>query len=275
MSDASTTARADDEQGGTVAGDEQAFAAVVSGETIQTTIAQLQALVDECHVQLRADGIRLPATDPAAVASVDVHLDAAAFESYSATEGTLGVDLTRFAEIVGMADRDQFVHLELDEETRKLHVAIDELEYTLALIDPDSIRSPPDLSDPGFEFQGGVTMAAGDLTRAVKAASMVSDHVAFGIDPDHDPDGAFYAEATGDTDDVDVTLPADDLVDLDVADAHSLYSLDYLADIDRAIPADAEVALSLGTEIPLGITYEFADATGTVEYLLGPRIARN
>ena len=274
MSNVSTTGQTEDERGANE-GDGHAFAAVVAGETLQTTVAQLQALVDECHVQLRAEGIRLPATDPAAVASVDVHLDAAAFESYSATEGTLGVDLTRFAEIVGMADREQLVHLELDEETRKLHVAIDELEYTLALIDPDSIRSPPDLSDPGFEFEGHATLETGDLTRVVKAAAMVSDHVALGIDPTHEAGDAFYAEATGDTDDVDVTLPADDLVDIDPGDAHSLYSIDYLADIDRAVPTDADVTLSLGTEVPLGVDYEFADGRGSVEYLLGPRIARN
>lgn len=111
-------------------GDGTQFDVVVAGGVLQTAIDQLTALVDECHVQLRPEGIRLPATDPAAVASVDVHLSADAFESFEANEGTLGVNLSRFAEIVGMAGSDQLVHLEYDPETRKLHVTIDELEYT-------------------------------------------------------------------------------------------------------------------------------------------------
>jgi len=273
MSRSSSTGRADrTSERADSTGDRTTFEAIVDGETIQTTVAQLDALVDECHVQLRQEGLRLPATDPAAVASVDVTLGSDAFESYTASEGTLGVDLSRFGEIVGMADADQLVHLEYDPESRKLHLTIDELEYTLALIDPDSIRAPPDLSDPGFEFSGGATLTAADFANAITAASMVSDHVGFGIDAGTNE---FYAEATGDTDDVDVTLPEDDLVDLLPGEAHSLYSLDYLADIDRAIPRESAVELQLGTDVPLGISYDYAEGAGEVEFLLGPRIARH
>jgi len=67
---------------------------------------------------------------------VDLSLDASAFESYEADGGLIGVDLSRLEDIAGMADTGQLIQLELDEETRKLHIQIDGLEYTLALIDP-------------------------------------------------------------------------------------------------------------------------------------------
>ena len=60
-------------------------------------------------------------------------------------------------------------------------------------------------------------------------------------------------EAEGDTDDVSLSLDGDDLIDASPGEAESLFSLDYLADIDRAIDADTELTLQFGTEIPLSI----------------------
>lgn len=246
------------------------FRAVVSAETIQTTVALVEALFDECHVHVDEDGLRFSAVDPATVASVDLGLERSAFEAFDATSHHVGVNVSRLGDVVGMADRGQPVTLALDSETRKLEIRIGELEYTLALLDPETIRSPPDRSSIALEFAGRVVTEAGDFDRAVRAAEMVSDHLAFGID---DAEDAFYVEAEGDTDDVSLTVPAEDLVEFEPGDAHSLFSVDYLAAIDRAIASDLDVELRLGVEQPLELRAEFADGAGTVEYLVSPRIS--
>jgi len=243
------------------------FNAIVSADTLTATLDSVGVLVEECKIHLEEDGFEIRAVDPANVGMVDLSLSAAAFESYEADGGVIGVNLSRLEDIAGMADAGQLVHLELDEETRKLHISIDGLEYTLALIDPDSIRQEPDI--PDLDLSSEIVMEGADIDRSVKASDMVSDHIALGVDAG---DEQFYVDAEGDTDDVHLELGAADLIDLQAGDAHSLFSLDYLKDMNKAIPNDAEVTVELGQEFPVKIHFAIAEGEGQVTYMLAPRI---
>jgi len=243
------------------------FKAIVSADTLKETLDSVSVLVDECKIHLDEDGLSIRAVDPANVGMVDLDLAAAAFESYEADGGLIGVNLSRLEDIAGMADAGQLVQLELDEETRKLHIQIDGLEYTLALIDPDSIRQEPDI--PDLDLPAHVVIEGRDIDRAVTAADMVSDHIALGVDA---ADELFYVDAEGDTDDVHLELTRDQLIDLEAGEAHSLFSLDYLKDMNKAIPKDAEVELELGDEYPVKMHFDIAEAQGQVTYMLAPRI---
>ncbi|MDZ7849810.1 MAG: DNA polymerase sliding clamp [Halodesulfurarchaeum sp.] len=243
------------------------FTAIVSAETLRTTLDSVSVLVDECKIHLTEAGLEIRAVDPANVGMVDLDLEAAAFESYEADGGIIGVDLSRLEDIAGMADTGQLIQLELDEETRKLHIHIDGLEYTLALIDPDSIRQEPDL--PDLDLPARIVIEGRDIDRAVRAADMVSDHIALGVDPEAEH---FYVDAQGDTDDVHLELEAGDLIQLELGEAHSLFSLDYLKDMNKAIPADGEVVVELGEEFPVKLHFEIAEGLGNVTYMLAPRI---
>ncbi|MFP4625258.1 MAG: DNA polymerase sliding clamp [Natronomonas sp.] len=243
------------------------FKAIVNANTLGAALDSVSVLVDECKIRLEDDGIRIRAVDPANVGMVDLRLAASAFESYETDDGVIGVNLDRLEDIVGMAETDQLVHLELDEETRKLHIQIDGLEYTLALIDPDSIRQEPDL--PDLDLPANVVIEGRDIDRAVTAANMVSDHIALGVDADAEQ---FYIDAQGDTDDVHLELGTDDLIDLTPGNARSLFSLDYLKDMNRAIPADGEVTMELGEEFPVKMHFEIAEGQGSVTFMLAPRI---
>ncbi len=243
------------------------FNAIVSADTLRATLDSVSVLVDECKIHLTDEGIEIRAVDPANVGMVDLRLDATAFESYETDGGIIGVNLSRLEEFASMADSGQLINLELDEETRKLHVQIDGLEGTLALIDPDSIRQEPDL--PDLDLPATVVLEGRDIDRAVTAADMVSDHIALGVETD---DEVFYVDAEGDTDDVHFELGRDDLIDLVAGDAHSLFSLDYLKDMDKAIPKDAEIEMELGEEFPVKMHFDIAEGDGTVTYMLAPRI---
>jgi proliferating cell nuclear antigen len=198
---------------------------------------------------------------------VDLSLAPSAFESYETDGGVIGVDLSRLEEMVKMASADQLVHLELDEETRKLHIQFDGLEYTLALIDPDSIRQEPDL--PDLDLPAEIVLEGNHIDRAVKAADMVSEHIVLGVNDEEDH---FYVDAQGDTDDVHFELDREDLIDLTSGDAHSLFSLDYLKEMNKAIPGDAEVTVELGDDFPVKLHFDIAEGRGNVTYMLAPRI---
>jgi proliferating cell nuclear antigen len=243
------------------------FKAIVSAETLRDALDSVSVLVDECKIRLEDDGLAIRAVDPANVGMVDLTLDASAFESYETDGGVIGVNLARLEEFAGMADSGQLVQLELDEETRKLNIKIEGLEGTLALIDPDSIRQEPDL--PDLDLPAEVVIEGKDIARAVKAADMVSDHIALGVDASEE---IFYVDAEGDTDDVHLELTTDDLIALTPGDARSLFSLDYLKDMNKAIPKDAEVTMELGEEFPVKMHFDLAEGNGSVTYMLAPRI---
>jgi len=243
------------------------FKAIVSADTLGDALDSVSVLVDECKIRLEDDGLSIRAVDPANVGMVDLSLSAAAFESYETDGGVIGVNLSRLEEFVGMADSDQLVELELDEETRKFHIQIEGLEGTLALIDPDSIRQEPDL--PDLDLSAEVAIEGADIDRAVTAADMVSDHIALGVDADAE---LFYVDAEGDTDDVHLELTTEDLIALTPGDARSLFSLDYLKDMNKAIPSDAEVTMEVGEEFPVKMHFDIAEGNGNVTYMLAPRI---
>ena len=246
------------------------FKAIVRAERLQSTLGSVGVLVDECKIHLDEGGIEIRAVDPANVGMVDLTLEAEAFESYEADGGLIGVNLVRLQDIAGMADSGQLVELELDEETRKLHISIDGLEYTLALIDPESIREEPDL--PDLDLSSTIVIEGRDIDRAVTAADMVSDHIELGV---NEADELFYVKAEGDTDDVHLELDTEDLIDLVAGEASSLFSLDYLQDMNKAIPKDAEVTMELGEEFPVKLHFDIAEGEGSVTYMLAPRIQSN
>jgi len=177
------------------------------------------------------------------------------------------VNLDRLNDIAGMADSGQLINMELDEETRKLHIKIDGLEYTLALIDPDSIRQEPDI--PDLDLPTEIVTEASELQRGIKAGDMVSDHIR--LRSEHDSE-EFYISAEGDTDDTNLTLTREDLIDLVPGDSDSLFSLDYLQDMVKAMPKDVAVTLELGEEFPVKLHFDYADGTGNATYMLAPRI---
>lgn len=249
-----------------------AFEAIVANDPVDQLVDSVGALVDEFRLHLSEEQIRVVAVDPANVAMADVTLEAAAFESFEATDGTLGIPLSKdgaLDDIVGIATDGDLIWFELDEQTRKLSVEIDTHEVELALIDPSSIRQDPNI--PDIQFPGYVALDAADLKKAVKIADKYADHIRVAGDEDEQ---LFRIIAEGDTDTYSCEFDDDDRVTSDrIPDASSLLSADYLKDVAKAIPSGTEVHLYWGNESPVRLEYGFADGRGAVETVVSPRIA--
>lgn len=247
------------------------FSAIIGTEPLEQTLEAVGTVVGECKLSLDSDGMQIRAVHPANVCMCDVRLDQSAFEAYDLAAAndslTLGVNLDKLQDVINVSSKEQLIHIELDNETRKLIITVDSLEYTLALIDPDSIRSEPDI--PDLDHNATITTGPENLTRALTAADMVSDHIALGVNTEAEH---FYAEADGDTDTVDIEVGRDDLIELDIGEAHSLFSLDYLSDIKKAFSATDQIVIRLDEEFPVMIDYQFANQAGSVLFMLAPRI---
>jgi len=241
---------------------------IIAASTLSDALEPVTSLVHECKIQLNEDGLSITSVEAANVAMVDMEIETGAFESYEASGETLGINLDRFTDVLGMADSGDLIRCELNEETRKLEIDIGDLSYTLALIDPDTIRQEPDI--PDLDLPATIVLPGEQISRGVTAADLCSDHVSMRADAD---DGAFHIEAEGDTDDVDLELD-DELLSANVGEScQSLFSLDYLKDMERAIPDDAEVSLLLGSEFPVKLRYSIDDGRVSVVNMLAPRIS--
>ena len=245
------------------------FSATLTADTFEDILAPVDAIVAECKIHLTEGGFEIAAVDPANVAMVEVEARTGAFETYEASGGVIAADLERLLDAVNLADSgESLVSLDLDPETRKLQIAVDAVEYTLTLIDPDSVRQEPDV--PDLDLGGRYAVEGGPFTHAVKATDLVADHVEIeGV-----ADDELVISAQGDTDDVRVTLGQAELLsgDLDDGAVKSLFSLDYLKDITRPLATDTQTTLLLGDEFPCKLQYSLADRDIRVKNLLAPRV---
>jgi len=263
-------ARTDGGVGETVAVDEDAdeggFSTMIPADVLEATINAVDCLVNECKIHLNEDGLRIAAVDPANVGMVDLSLDAAACDYYDAHGGTIGINLERLGDVVGMAASGDLVHLDLDAETRKLHIDAGGLSYTLALIDPEAIRQEPDI--PELDLPATVRLPAGELERGVTAADLCSDHITLGADDD-----AFLMTAEGDTDTARYNLDGDSVIDANCPEqCEAIFSLEYMEELVDPIPKAAEVTCTIDTDFPILMSWETADGHLNVGQMCAPRI---
>jgi proliferating cell nuclear antigen len=243
------------------------FRAAIQATHLKTVLSTLRAFVDEARIRVTEDGLTVRAVDSANVAMDDLELKAAAFESFEASPGTLGLDLSRLADPVGLATTDDLVQLFLDPESGKLIVVVDGLQYSMACLDPTSIRSEPTL--PEFDLPASVTIDRDILQRGVKAADLVAEHVRIRMEAD---DETFLIEAEGDIDTVALELGGDDIDIIAHGGANALFNLEYLKKMVRTVPKGTAVALEVGENFPLVLSYDLAEGDGSVTRMLAPRI---
>lgn len=236
----------------------------IQAGVLSSSVDAVNVLVDECRARINEDGVSINAVDPANVGMVELDIPEESFETYTAEEELIGLNLDRLEEVVKMAKKGDMINLRLEKETGKLNISMDGLHYSLSLIDPNSIEEP-DVPDLELEYE--VILAGQQVKRGIKAATMVSDHMAFGISD------SFYMSAEGETDEVNLELNEEEVISIEgEGEVRSMFSLDYLEDMAKAIPGDAQVRLEIGDDHPIRITFDVEGGRGKVSYLLAPRI---
>jgi proliferating cell nuclear antigen len=244
------------------------FTATIKQSRLGDVVSAAHTLVSEALVAIHEDRIRIRAVDAANVAMVDETLSNTAFDSWEATPGVIGVNLNRVDDILSMGKADDDVHLDFDAETRKLEFCINGLEYSLATIDPESIRARPDLPELNLPFNA--TLDSEVIEKATKAGNMLGDHMHIKTE---DADILeFHVE--GDTDEMTKEVRSEEVsaISKDNEDVMSIFALDYVTDLKRVIKNADEFEMKLGHEMPLILDLSLSDDHCDVTYFLAPRI---
>ena len=240
------------------------FRAIIRTDVLQSAIKAASAVVDEMVANISADGISIRAVDASNSCMTSIDIPSTECRTYEATEAELGIDLTRFAQIIGMATKSDEITLELDEDTHKLCIMFDGFAYTMAMLDPSTLRKSPTV--PQLDLPAEIIVEGATFKRMIKAASMTSDHMQMGV---HDE--TFYMVSKGDTDEVRLDLSGHELLGLKSADVSSLFSLDYLIDMGKGLGSANEVVIHLGHDLPVVIEFESSKDCPVV-FVLAPRI---
>lgn len=243
------------------------FEAKIEAGRLHAVLRALLKTTEEARLVVDEDGLRIGGVDAANVAMDKVFVGAGGFETYDATPGTIGVSLERLDEVVRLGTTKQLVELSFVGGDRSLRVSVDGVCVSIATLTSESIREEPDL--PVFDWPTQATAEGAAFRRGVEAAALVSKVVTLSATDGVD---VFGLEASGDLDTVVCTLDDDDLAAITPRDATANFSLDYLKPLFQTVPKDAAVTVQIGTDLPLSVSYEFADGEGAFTRLVAPRI---
>jgi len=245
---------------------------VANPDVPETLIDVFLPLVSESKIHFNDDGINIRAVDPANIAMAWADLSQEAFESWDAPgAATIGVNLEALDDRIGKAQSDS-VMLSVDMERRYLTVGTERADMEMALIDPEAIRSEPDL--PDLELPNTITLSREQLAYAHDVAAMSSDHIEVTGNA-QESKVQFIGE--GDTDANTVTYNVDEMADApEIAeDATSLYSAEYFGNLVAGIPKNTDVTIRFGDEFPIHMEWTAVEDCLDVTMMLAPRIRSN
>lgn len=245
---------------------------IIKAETLQQFVDTLSELVLEAKLHFSDAGIRVQCVDPANVAMYcPIQLETGAFESLDAPgQSVVGVNLTSLDDKLGPANSDDLVNLSVDMETRMLHLEYRAIEQDMALIDPESVRSEPDVSD--IDLRNQMVITGERFKQAVEIADINGDHVEIEGRPDLER-AQWFVE--GDTDTATIKFAKDETLDETTVNDETvtIMSLEYLKEIAKPMPKDTEVTVEFDDEFPIRMHYEACDGNLVADIMQAPRIS--
>lgn len=241
------------------------FKAEIKSETLKGLVNIISTLIDEVKFTITPEGLTLKAVDPAHVAMIELNIGAKAFESYSASETEIGLDLDKVKTVLKLAGPGDIISMEQDENKGRFVFKIGNITRSMNLVDTSSINDP---KVPQLTLATNAVMLVDQLQRGIRAAESISDHISLKANPTF-----FELSCEGDTDDASLKLEGSDVESLDVpSEVCSLFPLDYFSNLIKAIPAGTKVRVELDNDYPVKLVFALANGEATVVYFLAPRI---
>ncbi len=244
------------------------FKAEIRADTLKGLVNVISTLIDEVKFTISPEGMTLKAVDPAHVAMIELNIEAAAFESYTADQTEIGLDLDKVKDVLKLSSSGDIISMEQDEGYGRLIFRVGNITRRMNLVDTSSMNDP---KVPQLELSANISVPVSELQRGIKASENISDHIALTITNDY-----FELACEGDTDSVNLKLEKSQLSSLEISgDAEkycSLFPLDYFSNLIKAVPSDASIGIELDNDYPVMLNFALADGKGTVKYLLAPRI---
>jgi len=240
------------------------FSAELKSDTLKGLVNIISTLIDEVKFSISPDGMTLKAVDAAHVAMIELDVTKGAFESYSAEETELGLDLEKVKGVLKLAGSGETIKMEQDDNTGKIIFKVGNITRRMSLIDTSGMNDP---KVPQLNLAANIVVPVEELQKGIRAVESISDHITLKAGPEF-----FELSCEGDTDSVTLRLDAGSAKIDTESDVCSMFPPDYLANIIKAIPSGTQVNIELDNDYPVKFVFTLADGAVSVSYLLAPRI---
>jgi proliferating cell nuclear antigen len=240
------------------------FAADLKSDTLKAMVNIISTLIDEVKFTVKPDGMTLKAVDAAHVAMIEMNINEKAFESYSAEDTELGLDLEKVKGVLKLAGSGEVIRMEQDDSTGKLVFKVGNITRRMSLIDTAGMNDP---KVPQLSLAATIEVPIEELQKGIRAVESISDHITLKAGPEF-----FELSCEGDTDSVSLRLDKSTATIDTSSDVCSMFPPDYLANIIKAIPAGTKVNIELDNDYPVKLVFALAGGAMEVSYLLAPRI---
>jgi proliferating cell nuclear antigen len=239
-------------------------------EPLRNLIKAISVVVEEGSFRVDEGQMRLLAMDPSHVAMVDFELPKEFFDRYSAEgEVRLSMNMRELLKFLDRVERGEQLKIRLDEEQSRVilecrrggHIRT----FTLPLIEPMEEEVP----SPKIFFKSSARLLTQSLRRAIRDASLVSEHVRIEMTSKE-----LRIQASGEAGSVSSVweMGADDLLELKAQeDSRATFTISYLQDMINAAAMSSEVtSIELSTDMPIKMNFELPQ--GKLIYYLAPCI---
>lgn len=239
-------------------------------EPFRNLVKALSVIVEEGTFNMDEAQIKLLAMDPSHVAMVDFELPREFFEKYICEgEPRLSINIGEFLKFLDRVDRDEHVNIKLDEKNARLIIQCKRGGHTRRFAMPILEPLDEEVPQPKIFFKSSARIITQSLRKAIRDASLVSEHVKLEVATDK-----LKISATGDMGSAlsEWEKESDELLGLNVEeDSNATFTLSYLQDIVNAVSASSEVAtIDLSTDMPIKMDFELPQ--GRLIYYLAPCI---
>ena len=262
----------------------------------------ISAIVDECKLHIKPDGIYVKEVDPANVCLVDARLPEHIFESgtYQIKKPiVVGLDISKYLHILSDDDDtdDSIINLKLldpvGEDMPKLITVIEgrnrfneDVKYEHTTLKIENIRKSPKKPHIKKSLPLVITIPLELLKRSIKVVDFVgNEHVYIGVNFNTGP-VLFVKNDDDDTDTACTKIRASYLPEFKHNDfgentypvgfneIKSLFSMDYVKDIIEGFAkyGDSNIKLNLGTDSPAILSTDLGDKGPELKYMIAPRI---
>ena len=176
------------------------FVAELKSDTLKGLVNIISTLIDEVKFTITAEGMTLKAVDAAHVAMIEMNVTKDAFESFSAEDTELGLDLEKVKGVLKLAGSGETIRMEQDDATGKLVFKVGNITRRMSLIDTTGMNDP---KVPQLNLSATITVPIEELQKGIRAVESISDHITLKAGPEF-----FELSCEGDTDSVSLKLDA-------------------------------------------------------------------
>jgi len=147
-------------------------------DPFRNLVKALSVIVEEGTFNLDEAQMKLLAMDPSHVAMVDFELPNEFFDKYSCDgESQLTLNIGEFLKFIDRVDRDEQVTIKLDEENARLIIRCKRGGHTRRFVMPVLEPLDDEVPQPKIFFKASSRILTQSLRRAIRDASLVSEHV--------------------------------------------------------------------------------------------------